>query len=166
MHNTGALEYMRGNFFTNTPDILHEYLQRSGRPGFRVRLLLAATMSPLYGIYSGFELSENAPVRPGSEEYLDSEKYRICVRDWNAPGNLNADIKVLNAIRRDNSALQRMDNLVFRNSENPQVLFFTKTAPGWRNDLLIVANLDPARAQETVVTVLYVEHGVGGDTPT
>ncbi|MEO8880886.1 MAG: alpha-1,4-glucan--maltose-1-phosphate maltosyltransferase [Gemmatimonadaceae bacterium] len=165
MHNEHSLEYMRGNLFASTPDILHEYLQRFGRPAFRVRLLLAATMSPLYGIYSGFELSENTPVRPGSEEYLDSEKYQIRVRDWTAPGNLNAEIKLLNAIRRDNSALQRMDNLTFRDSENPQVLFFTKTAPGWRNDLLIIANLDPARAQETVVTGPLAELGLDGDTP-
>jgi starch synthase (maltosyl-transferring) len=165
MHNAHSLEYMRGNLFANTPDILHEYLQHFGRPAFRVRLLLAATMSPLYGIYSGFELSENTPVRPGSEEYLDSEKYQIRVRDYNAPGNLNADIKLLNAIRRDNSALQRMDNLVFRESENPQILFFTKTAPGWRNDLLIIANVDPTRPQETVVTIPLAELGLDPDIP-
>jgi starch synthase (maltosyl-transferring) len=165
MHNPDALEYMRGNFFTNTPDILHEYLVHYGRPGFRVRLLLAATMSPLYGIYSGFELSENTPVRPGSEEYLDSEKYQIRVRDWDTPGNLGAEITLLNSIRRDNSALQRMDNLTFRASENPQVLFFTKTAPGWRNDLLVIVNLDPSRAQETVVTVPLVDLGLDPDTP-
>ena len=147
MHKTSALEYMRGNLFANTPDILHEYLQRFGRPGFRVRLLLAATMSPLYGIYSGFELSENTPVRPGSEEYLDSEKYQIRVRSWDAPGNLDDDIKLLNAIRRDNVALQRMDNLEFRQSENEQVLFFTKTAPGWRNDLLIIVRISIPRAR-------------------
>jgi len=165
MNNPSALEYMRGNLFTNTPDILHEYLQHFGRPGFRVRLLLAATMSPVYGIYSGFELNENIPVRPGSEEYLDSEKYQIRVRDWDAPGNLNGDITLLNAIRRDNSALQRMDNLNFRESENEQVLFFTKTAPGWRNDLLVIVNLDPSRAQETVVTVPLVDLGLDPDTP-
>ncbi len=165
MHNAESLEYMRGNLFANTPDILHEYLQHFGRPAFRVRLLLAATMSPLYGIYSGFELSENIPVRPGSEEYLDSEKYQIRVRDWNAPGNLNAEIKLLNSIRRENSALQRMDNLTFRDSENPQILFFTKAAPGWRNDLLIIANLDPTRAQETVVSVPLAELGLDPDIP-
>jgi starch synthase (maltosyl-transferring) len=165
MHSPAALEYMRGNLFTNTPDILHEYLQHGGRPAFRVRLLLAATMSPLYGIYSGFELSENTPVRPGSEEYLDSEKYQIRVRDWAAPGNLDGEITLLNAIRRDNVALQRMDNLTFRASENDQVLFFTKTAPGWRNDLLVIVNLDPSRPQETVVTVPIAELGLDPDLP-
>jgi starch synthase (maltosyl-transferring) len=165
MHTPAALEYMRGNLFANTPDILHEYLQTFGRPAFRVRLMLAATMSPLYGIYSGFELNENVPVRPGSEEYLDSEKYQIRVRDWDAPGNLNADIALLNSIRRDNTALKRMDNLTFRDSENPQILFFTKMAPGWRNDLLVIVNLDPSRAQETVVTVPLAELGLDPDTP-
>jgi starch synthase (maltosyl-transferring) len=165
MHNASSLEYMRGNLFANTPDILHEYLQHFGRPAFRVRLLLAATMAPLYGIYSGFELAENTPVRPGSEEYLDSEKYQIRVRDWNAPGNLNGEIRLLNAIRRDNRALQRMNNLTFRESENAQILFFTKTAPGWRNDLLVIANLDPSRAQETVVTVPLAELGLDPDMP-
>ena len=165
MHNASSLEYMRGNLFANTPDILHEYLQHFGRPAFRVRLLLAATMSPLYGIYSGFELGENTPVRAGSEEYLDSEKYQIRVRDWNAPGNLNGEIKLLNAIRRDNPALHRMGNLTFRESENAQVLCFTKTAPGWRNDLLVIVNLDPAGAQETVVTVPLAELGLDPDMP-
>ncbi|HMA02481.1 MAG: alpha-1,4-glucan--maltose-1-phosphate maltosyltransferase [Gemmatimonas sp.] len=165
MHSPAALEYMRGNLFANTPDILHEYLQAGGRPAFRVRLMLAATMSPLYGIYSGFELAENTPVRAGSEEYLDSEKYQIRVRDWDAPGNLNADITLLNTIRRDNPALHRMDNLTFRDSENTQILFFTKTAPGWRNDLLIIVNLDPSRAQETVVTVPLAELGLDPDIP-
>jgi starch synthase (maltosyl-transferring) len=130
-----------------------------------VRVLLAATMSPLYGIYSGFELAEHVAVRPGSEEYLDSEKYQIRVRDWNAAGNLNADIAALNAIRKSNAALQRMDNLAFRPSENENVLFFTKTAPGWRNDLLVIVNLDPLRAQETVVTVPLAELGLDADTP-
>src|SRR5207247_3363311 len=71
------VEYFRGNLFTNTPDILTDYLFGGGRPAFRIRLLLAATLLPLYGIYSGFELIENVPLRPGSEEYLDSEKYQI-----------------------------------------------------------------------------------------
>ena len=84
-----------------------------GRPMFRQRLLLAGLLSPLYGIYSGYELSENVPVKPGSEEYLDSEKYQIRVRDYAAPGNLDGDIRRLNAIRRAEPALQRQDNLTF-----------------------------------------------------
>ena len=148
-----AAEYLRGNLFANTPDILHEYLQRGGRPAFRVRLLLAATLSPLYGIYSGFELCENVPLKQGSEEYLHSEKYEIRVRDWNAPGNINADVARINQIRRTNPALQLYRNLTFHHSENENILFYKKSAPEGRNDLLIAVNVDPFRPHETMVHV-------------
>jgi starch synthase (maltosyl-transferring) len=121
-----AVEYFRGNFFTNTPDILNEYLVAGGRAAFRIRLLLAATLSPLYGIYSGFELCENTPVRPGSEEYLDSEKYQLKPRDWNAAGNINDDVARVNAIRRQHAALQRADNVTFHTSDNPTILFYRR----------------------------------------
>jgi starch synthase (maltosyl-transferring) len=152
---TPMREYFRGNFFANTPDILHEYLQTGDRPAFRVRLILAATLSPLYGIYSGFELCENIPLREGSEEYLNSEKYEIRVRDWNAPGNLNDEITAINRIRRDNRALQLYSNLSFHASENDQTLFYVKTAEdfGGRNDIMVVVNLDPHRIHETSVHV-------------
>jgi starch synthase (maltosyl-transferring) len=152
---TPMREYFRGNFFANTPDILHEYLQTGDRPAFRVRLTLAATLSSLYGIYSGFELCENVPLREGSEEYLHSEKYEIRVRDWNAPGNLNAEIAAINRIRRENRALQLYNNISFHHSENDQTLFYLKTAEdfGGRNDVLIVVNLDPHRIHETTVHV-------------
>ncbi|HEX4932899.1 MAG TPA: alpha-amylase family glycosyl hydrolase, partial [Gemmatimonadaceae bacterium] len=128
---TGLLpEYFRGNLFANTPDILTEYLVHGGRPAFRIRLLLASTLLPLYGIYSGYELGENVPVKPGSEEYLDSEKYQLRWRDWSAPGNINDDIRRLNQLRRDEPALQLYRNLTFHTSENPQVLFYHKAAPG------------------------------------
>ena len=160
-----ASEYLRGHFFANTPDILHEYLQRGGRPAFRVRLLLAATLSPLYGIYSGFELVENVPLREGSEEYLDSEKYEIKTRDWNAPQSLDADIARVNRIRRENRALQLTTNLTFHPSENDQVLFYHRTAHdlGGPNDLLIAVNLDPGRAQETMVHVPVEALGLAPD---
>nr|MDQ3327340.1 alpha-1,4-glucan--maltose-1-phosphate maltosyltransferase [Chloroflexota bacterium] len=103
---TEQAEYLQPNLFTNTQDILHEYLQHGGRPAFKIRLMLAATLSPTYGIYSGFELIENVPVRPGSEEYLDSEKYEIRVRDWEAPGNIIGYIERVNEARRCNPALQ------------------------------------------------------------
>jgi starch synthase (maltosyl-transferring) len=144
-------EYFRGNFFANTPDILTEYLQSGGRPAFRVRLLLAATLSPNYGIYSGFELCENVPRDPGREEYLNSEKYEIKNRDWSAPGNINDDIKKINRIRRENPALQQLANLTFHRSENDQVLFYKKSVPG--NDLLIVVNLDPTEVHESRIHV-------------
>jgi len=99
-------EYYRGNLFTNTPDILNEYLVTGGRPAFRIRLLLAATLLPLYGIYSGYELIENTPATPGSEEYLDSEKYQLRPRDFEATGNINDDLALINRIRRGQPALQ------------------------------------------------------------
>ena len=120
------VEYYRGNLFVNTPDILHEYLVHGGRAAFRIRLLLAATLSPLYGIYSGFELGENVPVASGSEEYLDSEKYQLRPRDYDGAGNINADIAQLNGIRRWHSAFQRNANLSFHTSENPTILFYRK----------------------------------------
>jgi starch synthase (maltosyl-transferring) len=150
---TEMAEYFRGNFFANTPDILHEYLQHGGPQGFRVRLLLASTLLPLYGLYSGYELYENEPVRPGSEEYMHSEKYEIRVRDWEAPGNLNPMIQRVNRIRRENAALQRYANLQFHRSENDHILFYSKLAPDAGNFLLVVANLDPHRPQETMVHV-------------
>ena len=98
-----AAAYMRPNFFTNTPDILHEYLQHGGPPAFRTRAVLAAMLSPSWGIYSGYELCENTPVRPGSEEYLDSEKYQYRPRDWaraqEPPSGIAPLITRLNAIR-------------------------------------------------------------------
>jgi starch synthase (maltosyl-transferring) len=158
---TGVADYLRGNFFANTPDILHEYLQTGGPPAFRVRLLLAGTLSPLYGIYSGFERCENVPFKPGSEEYLHSEKYEIRQRDWNAPGNLNREISILNRIRRENRALQRFRNLAFLRSENEQILFYRKSAPG--NELFIAINLNPHHVEETMVHVPIAELGLGDE---
>jgi starch synthase (maltosyl-transferring) len=122
------VEYYRGNFFANTPDILNEYLVHGGRAAFRIRLLLAATLLPNYGIYSGFELYENIPVKPGSEEYLDSEKYQIKPRDWDAPGSLNPEIQLINRLRREHRALQLYANLTFHESENPDILVYRKAA--------------------------------------
>ncbi|UCF21554.1 MAG: alpha-1,4-glucan--maltose-1-phosphate maltosyltransferase [Gemmatimonadota bacterium] len=158
---TEAAEYFRPNLFTNTPDILNEFLQTGGRPAFRIRLLLAATLSPSYGIYSGFELCENVPREPGSEEYLDSEKYEIKNRDWDAPDNINADIRSINRIRRENRALQSLTNLSFHYSENDQILFYRKSAPG--NELLIVVNMDPHQQQESTIHVPIAELGIGSD---
>jgi starch synthase (maltosyl-transferring) len=140
-------EYLRPNFFANTPDILHEYLQHGGRPAFEVRLILAATLSASYGIYSGFELCENVAVRPGSEEYLDSEKYEIKPRDWNQPGHLKELIAQVNAIRRAHPALQHNTTLRFLAGDNPSLLWFCKT---WQADVVFVAaNTTPA----------YLQHG-------
>jgi starch synthase (maltosyl-transferring) len=156
-------EYFRGNLFVNTPDILHEYLQTGGPPAFRIRLLLAGTLSPLYGVYSGFELCESVPVRPGSEEYLDSEKYQIRVRDWSAPGSLDPDIAALNRIRRAEPALQRMDNLTFHDSGHPDVLCYLKAA--WGRDLLAAVTVNPREPVEAELDVPLSRLGLPDDLP-
>lgn len=148
---TETKEYLRPNFFTNTPDILPEFLQRSGRPGFMIRAVLAATLSSVYGIYNGFELCENAAL-PGKEEYLDSEKYQYKVWDWDRPGNIKDYITAINRIRRDNPALHELENLRFHDCDSDNVLFYSKTAPGDGNMIFIAVNLDPFEAHETTLT--------------
>ena len=154
-------DYYRPNFFANTPDILHEFLQTGGRPAFRLRLLLAATLSPTYGIYSGYELCENLAVHHGSEEYLDSEKYEIRVRDWNAPGNIKQDISKLNRIRREQPALHELTNLSFLKTDYDAILAYKKSAP--QNDLIVVVNLDPHAMHETTIEVPLAELGIAPD---
>src|SRR5947199_4512790 len=117
-------DFYRPNCFANTPDILHEYLQAGGRPAFEARLVLAATLSPSYGIYSGFESCENVPVRPGSEEYLNSEKYEQKQRTLDGP--LLPLAAKLNAVRRENPALQWLDPLTVLETENEQLFAFLK----------------------------------------
>ena len=156
-------DFFRGNLFTNTPDILHEYLQRGGRPAFRIRLLLAGTLSPLYGIYSGFELGENVPVREGSEEYLDSEKYQVRVRDWTAEGHIGEDIATLNRVRREEPALQRMGNITFQEAGHPEVLCYLKSA--WQRDLLCAVSTNPNEPVEAELHVPLDRLGVAADSP-
>jgi starch synthase (maltosyl-transferring) len=141
--HTELQEYLRPNFFANTPDILHEYLQRGARPAFEARLVLAATLSASYGIYSGFELCENVPIRPGSEEYIDSEKYQIKPRDWNAPGNIKELIARVNQIRRQHPALQQNGTLAFHATDNGSLLWFSKTESSTRSRVFVVVNTDP-----------------------
>jgi starch synthase (maltosyl-transferring) len=156
---TELQEYMRPNFFANTPDILHEYLQTGGRPAFEVRLILAAMLAASYGIYSGFELCENAPVRAGSEEYLDSEKYQIKPRDWNQADSLRELIARVNQIRRNYPALQQNATLNFHMTDNPHVLFFSKTNPGSAR-VFVVANTDVHWTQQGWVQVPIWEMGI------
>jgi starch synthase (maltosyl-transferring) len=146
-------EYYRGNFFINTPDILPEHLQTGGRAAFRIRLLLATTLAPTYGIYSGYELGENTPLREGSEEYLDSEKYELRHRDYSAADSLAAEITQLNRARREHPALQRYDNLTFQPCDNPNILFFLKRAVGPAGDVLVAVSCDPTKEQEGWVEV-------------
>jgi starch synthase (maltosyl-transferring) len=142
-------EYYRPNAFANTPDILHEYLQRGGPPAFAARLVLATTLSPSYGIYSGFEHYENVPVREGSEEYLNSEKYEAKRRKLDGP--LLPLIQKLNVARRENLALQVFDNLTFLETENEQLFAFLKRSGD--NAVIVVVNLDPFSTQEGVCVV-------------
>jgi starch synthase (maltosyl-transferring) len=142
--------WYRPNFFANTPDILHEYLQRGGPAAFAARLVLAATLSPTYGIYSGFERYENLPVREGSEEYLDSEKYEIKERTLEGAPLLPL-IKRLNTIRRENPALQRVDNLTFLETESDQLIAYAKVTED--NVVVTVVNLDPASSREGVAVL-------------
>ncbi|MGQ0622633.1 MAG: alpha-1,4-glucan--maltose-1-phosphate maltosyltransferase [Panacagrimonas sp.] len=141
-------DFYRPHFFVNTPDINPVFLQTSGRPGFVIRAALAATLSGLWGMYSGFELCEGTPL-PGREEYLDSEKYQLRPRDWTAPGNIIAEITRLNAIRRENAALHSHLGLSFHPAENEQVLLYGKQSPEQNQWLLIAVSLDPQRPQET-----------------
>ena len=169
---TELQEYMRPNFFANTPDILHEYLQTGGRPAFELRLITAATLAANYGIYSGFELCENAPIKPGSEEYFDSEKYQIKPRDWNQAGTLRELIARVNQIRRDYAALQQNATLAFHSTDNPHFLFFSKTNQGSGGSegsggsrgsgarVFIVVSTDPHWTQQGWVQMPIWEMGI------
>jgi starch synthase (maltosyl-transferring) len=158
-------EYLRPNLWPNTPDILHETLQRGGPPAFRMRLVLAATLSPLYGIYSGYELCENTPFAPGSEEYLRSEKYELKRRDWNAPGNLVDLITRVNRIRREHPALQSVTNLRFHGADDPDILWYGKATPGGDDVIFVAVNLDPAARHVSMVDVPLDELGLSADAP-
>ena len=145
-------EYFRGNLFTNTPDILPTILQEGGPPAFKMRVVLAATLSSLYGIYSGYELCENKAM-PGKEEYADSEKYDYKVWDWDRPDNIKSFIAQLNTIRRDNEALRHYNNLKFFHADNDSILFYGKYTEDRSNIILVVVNLDPFQCQESFIHV-------------
>jgi starch synthase (maltosyl-transferring) len=179
---TECVEYMRPHLWPNTPDILPSYLQFGGRPAFFIRAVLAATLSPVYGIYSGFELCENAGLdkKPwdaasdvrqflhlcdndyqqlAREEYLDSEKYQWKQRDWNAPGNIKGVITRLNRIRRENRALQQLRNLKFEKADNDLVLFYSKMTEALDNIILVVVSLDPFHPQDAFIDVPVGQFG-------
>ncbi|MEV8567785.1 alpha-1,4-glucan--maltose-1-phosphate maltosyltransferase [Streptomyces sp. NPDC051322] len=161
---------MRPNFFVNTPDILHGYLQDGGRPAFEVRAVLAATMSPAWGMYAGYELCENAAARPGSEDYLDSEKYQLRPRDWESAereGRTIAPlITTLNEARRRHPALRQLRSIRFHHTDNDAVIAYSKScsepvdgATG-SNTVLVVVNLDPHHTQEATVSLNMPELGL------
>ena len=157
--STDVREYMRPNLFANTPDILHAYLQHGGRPAFQARLVLAATLGASYGIYSGFELAENVPVKKGSEEYLDSEKYQIRPRYFEGPDSLAGLIGRVNAIRRDHPALQHDWGLTFHQTDNPQLICYSKRSVDGRDLIMVVVNLDPDYMQHGFIQVPLAEWG-------
>ncbi|MBV8988396.1 MAG: alpha-1,4-glucan--maltose-1-phosphate maltosyltransferase, partial [Solirubrobacterales bacterium] len=146
---SGEQEYFRPNFFANTPDILHAYLQHGGRSAFQARLILAATLSPSYGIYSGFENLENVPAHEGSEEYLHSEKYELKRRSLD--GQLLPMIKRINQIRRQNPAFSRLSNVTFLDTANDALIAYAKRSGA--NTMITVVNIDPHQAQEGVAVV-------------
>jgi len=161
---TEVREYLRGNLFTNTHDILPYILQEGGRPAFKLRLALAATLSSVYGIYSGFELCEATAV-PGKEEYLNSEKYEYKVWDWDRPGNIVDYVATVNRIRRQHPALQEYDNLRFLESDDDNVLCYAKATED-REDIVVVAvNLDPFAAHETTLRLPLDRFGIPADSP-
>lgn len=145
-------DFFRPNLWPNTPDILPVLLQHGGRPAFLMRAVLTTLLSPVYGIYSGFELCENAAL-PHKEEYLDSEKYQWKERDWNAPGNIKTFLTTLNKIRKENRALHAFRNLRFHSSESEHILFFSKTTDARDNLLLVAVSMDPYHTQSGIVHV-------------
>ena len=159
---TEMADYFRPNFFVNTPDILHEYLQAGGPPAFKIRLVLAAFLSPTYGIYSGYELGENIPAKEGSEEYLDSEKFELKHRDYAAPGSLVGYITGINDIRRKHRAMSELTNLEFHDTDKDNVLAFSKKGADGET-LLVVVNLNPFFWEEATLQLdlgaLGIEHG-------
>jgi starch synthase (maltosyl-transferring) len=156
---TECRRFMRPNFFVNTPDINPYFLQTSGRPGFRIRFVLAATLGGNYGVYSGFELCESEPV-PGKEEYLNSEKYEIKAWDWDRPEHIRPDIRLVNRLRREHPALQDFTNLAFYNAWNDNILYYGKRTPAKDDFLLFAVNLDPQHAQSAHFEVPLWEFGL------
>lgn len=182
-YDTAAM--MRPNFFVNTPDILHAYLQYGGPAAFKIRAVLAATASPSWGVYAGFELYEHVAVKPGSEEYLDSEKYQIRIRDWDNPesttfpgvASLAPYLAKLNQIRGEQPALRLLRNITIHSADDENVIVYSKQTPrvveqrGTRvvettatdNIVIVVVNLDPHAARETTVHLDLPALGLGWD---
>ena len=160
--NEAPRDFFRPHLFVNTPDINPVMLQTSGRPGFLIRAALAATLSGLWGVYCGFELCEASPV-PGKEEYLDSEKYQLRAWDWDRPGNIEAEIAVLNRIRQENPALRSHLTTTFHNVSGDHVLWYEKATEDRGNVLLVAVNVDPHAAHEADVELPLWRWGLGDD---
>jgi starch synthase (maltosyl-transferring) len=156
---TEMRHYFIPNFFANTHDVLPEILQKAGPPAFKMRLVLAATLSPSYGIYSGYELCENEALA-GKEEYFNSEKFEIKPRDYEAPGNLNELVAKLNRIRRENPAFQKLGNLRFLKTDNENIICYMKSTADKSNIVLVAINLDPWHAHYATIEIPLGEAGV------
>jgi starch synthase (maltosyl-transferring) len=149
----GTSAFFRPNFWVNTPDILPFHLQ-SGNPAvFALRAVLASTMTPSWGMYAGYELYEHIPLKDGGEEYRDSEKYEIKIRDWDGARKMGLTLEPfiakLNSIRKEHKALQRLRNLEFHPTDNEQVIAYSKREG--KDLILVVVNLDPIHAQEATI---------------
>ncbi|HSV39518.1 MAG TPA: alpha-1,4-glucan--maltose-1-phosphate maltosyltransferase [Nocardioidaceae bacterium] len=147
--STYSAPFLRPNFFVNTPDILHEYLQYGGPAAFKIRATLAAMASPSWGVYAGFELFEHVAAKPGSEEYLDSEKYQLRIRDWDAEGSLAPYIGLLNQLRKEHPALRLLRNYRQHATDDAMITCFSKSHGD--DHVIVVLNLDPHAARETTV---------------
>ncbi len=152
-----SLDHMRPNFFVNTPDILHASLQYGGPPMFKIRAVLASMLAPSWGVYSGYELFEHTAVRPGSEEYLDSEKYQLRPRDFaaaeRAGRSLAPYLTRLNEIRREHPALQQMRDLHFHDIDNDELIAFSKRDPVGGDTVLVICSLDPHGVREATTAL-------------
>ena len=161
---SGVREFFRPNLWPNTPDILPEHLQTGGRPAFLCRLALAATLGANYGIYGpAYELCENVARERGSEEYLNSEKYELKHRDLDAPWSLKDFIARVNQIRRENPALQTDNNLRFHETDNSQLICYSKVTGDFANIIVSVVNLDPFQAQSGWITLDLASLGLTED---
>ncbi|MGH9121670.1 MAG: alpha-1,4-glucan--maltose-1-phosphate maltosyltransferase, partial [Acidimicrobiales bacterium] len=163
--NGPEADYMRPNFWPNTPDILSGPLRNGPPAAFALRLVLAATSSPSYGIYSGYEIYENLPASSTNEEYLDSEKYQLKPRDYGQPGNLNGLIHRLNSTRRRHAALRRLPGLVMHPSDNPLVVAYSKTTLDGSDAVLCVVNLDPDNFQSSFLHLDLERLGLPASEP-
>jgi starch synthase (maltosyl-transferring) len=156
---------MRPNFWPNTPDILAHPLRNGTPAAFKLRALLAALLTPSYGIYSGYELIENEPMSDANEEYFHSEKYELRNRNWDDPRSIAGFLTTINAIRRRHPALQRLRNIEFHDTTNPNVLAFSKASEDGSDVVRTVVNLDPWATQECTLALELDRLGLPWDQP-
>jgi starch synthase (maltosyl-transferring) len=166
LSQTERVDWFRPNFWTNTPDILHEVLQHGGPPAFRLRLILAALGSPNWGMYAGYELFEGVPVRSGSEEYIDAEKYQLRPRDWGRADSLAPLITRVNRIRRRHcDATSLLRTLRVHHIGNDSMLCFSRSDDARSDVLLVIVNLDPVNPREAVTWLDLDALGLLDDRP-